>query len=135
MTQMNTEKKKDGSKLLYEDLTYQIIGAAMEVHKILGNGFLEYVYEEALCYELKSRNIQFERQKDVDLYYKDLLIPKQYRPDLLVEGKVIVENKAMSGMTEVDEAQLLNYLKATKMRVGMLINFGTPHLEYKRRIL
>ena len=94
---MNTEKKKDGSKLLYEDLTYQIIGAAMEVHKILGNGFLEYVYEEALCYELKLRNIQFERQKDVDLYYKDLLIPKQYRPDLLVEGKVIVENKAIAG--------------------------------------
>jgi len=130
---MKEEKKE--SKLLYDDLTYQIIGAAMEAHKVLGNGFLEYVYEEALCYELKLRNIQFERQKDVDLYYKDLLIPKQYRPDLLVEGKVIVENKAVSSLTEVDEAQLLNYLKATRMRIGLLINFGTPHLEYKRRIL
>lgn len=132
---METEEKAVKGKLLYEDLTYQIIGAAMEVHKILGCGFLEYVYGEALCYEFNLHNIRFDRQKDLDIYYKDYLIPQQYRPDLWVDEKVIVENKATAGLTEIDEARLLNYLKATGMRVGLLLNFGTPHLEYRRRIL
>ena len=123
------------SKLLYKDLTYSIIGAAMEVHKNLGHGFLEYVYEEALCYELRLRKISFERQKKLDIYYKTYLIPEKYKADLFVNQKVIVEEKATSGLSEIDEAQLLNYLKATKVRIGLLINFGTPQLEYKRRIL
>ncbi|RIK76659.1 GxxExxY protein [candidate division KSB1 bacterium] len=123
------------SKLLYGELTYAIIGAAMEVHRILGQGFLEYVYEEALCYELASQKILFERQMELDIYYKDHLIPRKYRADLVVDGKVIVDNKATSGLTEVDEAQLLNYLKATKIRVGLLLNFGTPSLQHLRRIL
>lgn len=101
----------------------------------LGTGFLEYVYEEALCYELNLREIHFERQKELDIYYKDLLIPKKYKPDLIVENRVIVEIKATSGLTEVEEAQLLNYLKATKMRVGLLLNFGKKKLEMKRTIL
>ncbi|MCW3130668.1 MAG: GxxExxY protein [Methanophagales archaeon] len=119
----------------YKDLTQEIIGVAMEVHRELGSGFLEYVYEEALCYELNLREISFERQKELDIYYKDLLIPRKYKPDLIVENKVIVEIKATSGLTEVEEAQLLNYLKATKMRVGLLLNFGSKSLEVKRRIL
>ncbi len=123
------------SKLLYEELTYSILGAAMEVHRILGPGFLEYVYEESFCYELDLRKIQFARQKELDIYYKDYLIPKKYRVDLLVEDKVIVDNKATKALTEIDEAQLLNYLKATKIRVGLLINFGTLALEHRRRIL
>ena len=137
MTQMDTEKKegKSKSKLLYEDLTYQIIGAAMEVHKTLGCGFLEYVYEEALCHEFRLRNIRFERQKELDIHYKEYVIPRQYRPDLWVEEKVIVENKATAGLTEIDEAQILNYLKATGMRVRLVLNFGRPQLEYRRRIL
>jgi len=122
-------------KWLYRDLTQKIIGAAMEVPRELGSGFLEYVYEEALCYELKLREISFERQKELDIYYKDLLIPRKYKPDLIVENKVIVEIKATSGLTEVEEAQLLNYLKATKMRLGLLLNFGAKSLEVKRRIL
>jgi len=116
-------------KWLFKDLTQAIIGAAMEVHRELGSGFLEYVYEEALCYELNLREISFERQKELNIYYKDLLIPKKYKPDLIVEDKVIVEIKATSGLTEIEEAQLLNYLKATKMRVGK------RSLEVKRRIL
>ena len=124
-----------GSKWLYKDLTQEIIGAAMEVHRELGPGFLEYVYEEALCYELKLRKISFERQSELDIYYKDLLIPRKYKPDLVVEDKVIVEIKATSGLTSIDEAQLLNYLKATKVRVGLLMNFGKKSLEIKRRIL
>ena len=126
--------KDTEEKWLYKDLTQGIIGAAMEVHRELGSGFLEYVYEEALCYELNLREISFERQKELDIYYKDLLIPRKYKPDLIVENNVIVELKATSGLTEVEEAQLLNYLKATKMRVGLLLNFGKKSLEVKRRI-
>jgi len=127
--------KDTNGKWLHKDLTHEIIGAAMEVHRKLGSGFLEYVYEEALCYELNLRKVYFERQKELDIYYKDLLIPRKYKPDLMVENKVIVEIKATSGLTEIEEAQLLNYLKATKMRVGLLLNFGTKSLEVKRRIL
>ena len=127
--------KDTNEKWLHKDLTHEIIGAAMEVHRELGHGFLEYVYEESLCHELNLREIYFERQKELDIYYKDLLIPKKYKPDLIVENKVIVELKATSGLTKIEEAQLLNYLKATKLRIGLLLNFGTKSLEIKRRIL
>ena len=122
-------------KWLHKDLTHKIIGAAMEVHRELGPGFLEYVYEESLCHELNLRGIYFERQKELDIYYKDLLIPKKYKPDLIIENKVIVELKATSGLMKIEEAQLLNYLKATKLRIGLLLNFGAESLEIKRRIL
>jgi len=132
---MNTRLTREEDKWLYKDLTEKVIGASMEVHRILGSGFLEYVYQEALCYELKLRNISFELQKELDIWYKDLLIPKKYTPDLLVEGCVIVEIKATSGLTNNDDAQLLNYLKATKKRIGLLLNFGAKSLEIKRKIL
>ncbi len=132
-TRLTQKKKKN--KWLYKDTTEKIIGSAMEVHRELGIGFLEYVYEEALCYELKLRNISFERQKDIDIYYKDLIIPRKYKADMLIEDKVIVEIKATQALTEIDEAQLLNYLKAAKIRIGLLLNFGTKSLETKRRIL
>ena len=130
-------KKRENmnEKWLFKDLTQEIIGAAMEVHNELGSGFLEYVYEEAFCYELNLRKIYFERQKELEIYYKDLIIHGKYKLDLLVENKVIVELKATSGLTEIDEAQLLNYLKATKIRVGLLLNFGKKSLKIKRRIL
>ncbi len=124
----------DDDKWLYKDLTYRIIGAAMEVHNELGNGFLEYVYEEALCYELRLQRIPFQKQVEIDIYYKDHLIPKKYRADLVVDGKVIVEIKATSGLTKVDEAQLMHYLKATKYRIGLLFNFGKEKLEERRII-
>ena len=125
----------DDNKWLYKDLTYGIIGAAMEVHNELGNGFLEYVYEDALCYELRLRGIPFQRQVEIDIYYKDNLIPKKYRADLVVDGKVVVEIKATSGLTKVDEAQLIHYLKATKYRLGLLFNFGRDKFEKRRMIL
>ena len=130
-----TRLTRDDDKWLYKELTEKIIGAAMEVHNILGSGFLEYVYQEALCYELKLRNIKFELQKDIDIWYKDFLIPKKYAPDLIIESNVLVELKSNSGLTDNDEAQLLNYLKATKKKVGLLLNFGTERLEMRRRIL
>ncbi len=123
------------SKWLYKDLTEQIIGAAMEVHQELGSGFLEYVYEEALCHELGIRKIKYERQKEIDVHYKDLLIPRKYKADILVDRKVIVEIKSTSGLTENDQAQLLHYLKATGIRIGLLLNFGTKSLQIKRMIL
>jgi GxxExxY protein len=127
--------QENKNKWLYKDLTEKIIGAAMEVHKILGHGFLEYVYQEALCYELKLKKLSFEPQKELDIWYKDLLVPRKYTPDLLVDDRVIIEIKAIAGLSENDEAQLLNYLKATKKRVGLLLNFGSESLEIKRRIL
>ena len=127
-----TQKNKEW---IYKDLTKKIIGAAMEVHRELGPGFLEYVYEEALSYELTLREILFKRQKELDIHYKSLLILRKYTPDFVIEDKVIVEIKASSCLTVNDEAQLLNYLKVTKLRVGLLLNFGQESLEIKRRIL
>lgn len=111
-----------------------IIGAAMEVHKVLGPGYLESVYEDALCCELKLLNINFNRQVDLDVKYKDIVFKKRFRADLLVEEKILVENKAIAILTKADEAQLLNYLKTTGLRVGLLFNFGSPKLQKMRRI-
>ena len=121
------------SKLLYERLTYKIIGAAMEVHKTLGPGFLEAVYEEALAHEFDLRDIHYERQKEIRVKYKEITA-KCYTADFLVEEKVVVEIKAIKQLTEIEEAQLQNYLKASDVRVGLLINFGEKSLEYRRII-
>jgi len=121
-------------KLLYEDLTYNIIGAAQEVYKELGPGYLESVYEDALCYELDLRNIPYQRQIDLDVQYKDVIFEKRFRADLLVEDKVLVENKAIKAITNQDEAQLINYLKTTRLKVGLLFNFGAEKFEMLRRI-
>jgi len=121
------------TKLLYEEITYKIIGAAMEVHRILGPGFLEAVYEEALAHELDLQDVKYERQKDIKVKYKRI-IAKQYTADFLVEKKVVVEIKAIKQLTDIDDAQLQNYLKASEIRVGLLINFGEKSLKYKRII-
>jgi GxxExxY protein len=121
-------------KLLYEDLTYKIIGAAQEVYKELGPGYLESVYDDALCYELDLRNIPYQRQIDLDVKYKDVIFEKRFRADLLVEDKVLVENKAIKAITNQDEAQLINYLKTTRLKVGLLFNFGAEKFEMIRRI-
>jgi len=120
--------------LLFADLTYKIIGAALEVHKTLGPGFLEAVYEEALAYELKKLGLSFERQKALAVYYKGVILG-DYRADFVVEGNVIVELKAQKILTSIDEAQLINYLKATNLKVGLLFNFGGRSLQQVRRIV
>ena len=119
--------------LLYSDLTREIIGAAMEVHSTLGPGFLEHVYEEALAVEFGLRDISFERQKTVDVFYKNVKI-KNYVCDLMVENKVLIELKALNSLTTNEHAQTLNYLKATGLKVGLLLNFGQKSLKYKRFI-
>lgn len=110
-----------------DDLTSQIIGAAIEVHSILGAGLLESVYEAALCWEFELRQIPYQRQVPVDVIYKNLVIQGQ-RLDLLVFGEVIVELKSQNNLTEFAMAQLLSYLKATGFKRGLLINFAETKL-------
>ena len=127
-------KEKTVTKLLYENLTYKIIGAAQEVYKELGPGYLESVYEDALCYELDQLNVSYQRQIELDVRYKNVIFERRFRADLLVENKVLVENKAMKRITNQEEAQLINYLKTTRLRVGLLFNFGSNTFEMIRRI-
>lgn len=110
-----------------DQLTEQIIGAAIEVHRVLGPGLLESIYEEALCVELGIRGISFERQVDVDVVYKGHVIKGQ-RLDLLVAGEVVVELKAVSTVQEVVMAQVLSYLRATGLKRGLVINFSEARL-------
>jgi len=119
--------------LVHSDLTRQIIGAAMEVHTNLGPCFLESVYESAMAIELKHRNVPYEGQKAVPVMYKGEKA-RDFTCDFLVDGKVLVELKAIQIITEIEEAQVLNYLKATGLRVGLLVNFGQRSLKYKRLI-
>ena len=121
--------------LLYKTEVYQIIGAAMEVHREFGHGFLEPVYQEALELEFQQQLIPYEREKPLNIYYKGLLLDKKYVSDFICYDKIVLELKALSELNSVHESQLINYLKATRLRVGVLINFGTPSLEYKRLIL
>ncbi len=108
-------------------LTREIIGAAIEVHKNLGPGLLESIYEEALCYELELRGLNCSRQVSIDVIYKDRVIKGQ-RIDLIVEGEVIIEIKSVSRLPDVAMAQVLSYLKATGLKRGLIINFGEKRL-------
>jgi GxxExxY protein len=135
MSQIVQPVKKLRDDLLYKDEAFAIIGAAINVHKELGPGFLEAVYQEALEIELCALSIPFEAQKNLPIYYRDRLLQKCYIADLVCFDKIIVELKAIEHLTSKDESQILNYLKATKLRLGLLINFGSsPLLEHKRRV-
>lgn len=114
---------------LYQELTQQIIGAAMEVHNYLGPGMLESAYRECLYYELNKRNIFIEREVPVPVIYKEIKLECGYRIDLLVERKVVVELKSIEAISDVHEAQVLTYLKFSGCRLGLLINFNVKHLR------
>jgi GxxExxY protein len=121
--------------LLLKDEVYAIVGAAMEVHTEMGAGFLEHVYQESMELELGLRRIPFESQKVLQIRYKGTVLKKDYCADFVCFGQIIVEIKAMRELTGREEAQLLNYLKATGLRVGVLINFGDPgRLDWKRLV-
>lgn len=111
------------------DLSKQIISAAIEVHKALGPGLLESAYEECLCHELSLRKIPFERQKDLPVCYKNVRLDCGYRLDILVEKLVIVELKTVEHIQPINEAQLLTYLKLSNLWLGLLINFNVPLLK------
>ena len=120
-------------RFLYKDETYAIHGAIFEVYRVLGCGFLEAVYQKALEVELAQRNIPFESQVDIDIEYKGMKLEQTYRADLVCYDKIILELKAVQDLLPEHEAQLQNYLRATKMRVGLLVNFGHyPKVEIKR---
>ena len=115
-----------------DERTYKIIGAAMEVHRELGFGFLEAVYQEALGREFETQRIPFISQPLVEIKYKGKPLGKKYQPDFICYGEIILEIKAISGLSGIEEAQLINYLKATGLKIGLLLNFGSKSLEHKR---
>ena len=120
-----------GDKVIHKELSYRVMQAAFEVHNTLGPGFVESVYEEALAYELELHGIPFEREKVVTVRYKERVVGT-HRLDLVVDGKIILELKAISALTDVFKHQTLSYLKATGLKLGILINFGTPRVVYTR---
>lgn len=124
------------SELILKDEVFAIIGAAIEVHKELGHGFLEAVYHEAFSLEMTDRAIPFASQPELQIHYKARKLAKKYVPDFLCFGQVVVEIKATERLGNVEQAQLLNYLRVTKCRVGLLINFNSKgKLEWIRRVL
>lgn len=117
----------------YSELTSHIIGCAMEVHKILGNGFQEVIYQRALEKEMLTKGLSFGREYNMDIYYKDSLIGTR-RVDFLIEDVISVEIKALIKLEDVHLAQAINYLEAYNLEIGLLINFGAKSLEFKRLI-
>ena len=115
--------------------TYAIIGAGMEVHSQLGCGFLEGVYQEAMGLELRSRGIPFRAQVEMPIFYKGTCLATSYRADFIWFESIIVELKAIGQIGGIEDAQVINYLKATGFHVGLLLNFGTRSLQYKRLVL
>ena len=122
----------NGRELILKEEVFAIVGAAMEVANELGAGFLEAVYQEALGIELKSREIPYFAQPTIQIAYKGRILAKEYVPDFICFDRIIVEIKAIKELTNIEQAQLLNYLKATGNPVGLLLNFGAPRLEWKR---
>jgi GxxExxY protein len=121
------------AELLYKELTFVVIGAAMEVHNVLGPGFLESVYQKALAYELRERNIPFQEQVHLPVVYKGELVG-DYIADFVIDGKLIVEIKAVSKLNSAHQAQAMHYLTATGLRLALLLNFGATSLQHHRVI-
>jgi GxxExxY protein len=117
----------------YSDITEKILGASFEVHKILGNGFQEVIYQRALAKEFANWNLSFEREFEMPIFYKDEQIGTR-RVDFLVDGVVLIELKAIIKLDDIHLNQALNYLEVYNLEIGMLINFGSKSLEYKRLI-
>ena len=120
----------------HTDITHKVIGCAMQVHSFLGNGFQEVIYQRALAIEFAKAGLDFQREAEMPIFYKDYLEPIGLRRvDFLVEGIVLVELKAQILIEDVHLAQILNYLRAYKLEIGLLINFGEKNLNFKRLIL
>jgi GxxExxY protein len=118
-----------------QEETYKIIGIAMEIHRQLGKGFSEVVYKDAFEYEFKNNGILFEREKEYNVQYKNVILPHKYYADFVVYDKIILEVKSKKGIVEEHYAQVMNYLAISKLEVGLLINFHEKSMEHKRIIL
>ena len=123
------------TELIYKEECFAIVGAAMDVHKALGSGFLEPVYQEALEIELAERGIPFKPQAELHIRYKDHLLNKTYTADFICYDQIIVEIKALPALADREEAQVINYLNASDFQLGILINFGSESLVWKRLVL
>lgn len=118
-----------------QEETFRIIGICMEVHKVLGKGFSEVVYKDAIEQELKLKNIFYEREKKFEVEYKGTILPHYYFADFVIDEKFILEVKAQQGVLEEHYQQVINYLAVSKLQLGLLINFGEDSLKFKRVIL
>jgi GxxExxY protein len=121
--------------LTFKDECFAIVGACMAVHNELGSSFLEPVYQEALALEFHKRGVPFSKEHRLEIYYKESLLEKKYYADFLCYDQIVVELKACSGLTDQHTAQALNYLSALKLNLALLVNFGTPRLQWKRVVL
>ena len=120
----------------YAEEGYDLIGAAFEVHNVLGGGLLEEIYQQSLEFELGLRRIPFEAKRELKVFYKDMELSKRYAPDLVVHRRMVVELKAVASLAAEHEAQLMNYMRITRSPIGYLINFGPiGKLDYRRFIL
>ena len=131
---MDLLKEYNNKNFPYKKETYKIIGCAMEVHAELGDGFLESVYQEALSIVFDEKNIPYEQEKVLKIFFREKTLKKKFQADFYCYDNIIVETKATRELTNSDLSQVLNYLKATDKEIGLLINFGTKHLQYKRII-
>ena len=135
-TKSHEPTRSTGPELILKDEVYQIVGAALDVYHQLGREFLEPVYQEAMEIELSRRDIRFEAQKRLTVYYKGQALSKKYIADLVCFDQIIAELKVCECLTGREEAQILNYMKVTHSRVGLLLNFGSPvRLEWKRYVI
>ena len=121
--------------IVYKEESYSIIGACMEVHSELGCGFLESVYQEALEITFNEYRIPFIKEAEININFKNKVLDKKYYADFICYNKIILELKAVSALTEIHEAQVFNYLKATGYKLGILVNFGEKSLVYKRIVI
>ena len=119
--------------LLYPELSYKIVGAAMEVHRVLGPGYLEAVYQAALAQELTLQGVRFEQQKRLGVTYKGMVVG-EYQADFVIEDQIILELKAVTALDGIHKAQVVNYLAATGLKLGILLNFGAASLQHERLV-
>lgn len=120
--------------LIYKNETYSLVGICMEVHNELGPGLLEIIYKEAIQWEFENNAIPYEREKEYPVFYKNIRLKKYFFADFVVFNKIILEIKATKGISDEDLAQIINYLKISNCRLGLIVNFGRSKLEFKRLV-
>ena len=123
------------SELLHKEEAYKVVGVCMEVHRHLGKGLLEIVYKDAIEYELRQNHIPYQRQKEFLIHYKDIVLPHKFFADFTVYDTILLEVKSCTGIANEFIAQTINYLAISRLRVGLIVNFGKTSLEYKRIVL